>query len=90
MTTENSGSGTAKPRREKIGALWIKELRDGRRIMTGMLEMGEVKTKIVIFRTTEKKTERSPDFTIYIDNYVPPQGDGGGAAGHDQAPYIPF
>jgi len=67
--------------RKKLGALWIKEISGGRKIMTGILEVNGDKIKVVAFRNTEKRTDKSPDFTIYEDTYkkpdTPPASDNG-------------
>jgi len=58
---------------EKIGALWARQAKNGTRYFTGIIELDGKKTKIVIWPTKEKKSEKSPDYTINIDTYHKPE-----------------
>ena len=53
---------------QKIGALWAK---DRGPFATGTIELDGKKTKIVVWRAKDKKSEKSPDYTINIDTWEP-------------------
>jgi hypothetical protein len=68
--------------KKKIGALWRRETRNSGTILTGNIEIGNVKVdeekkiKIIIFTNGYKvKGSKQPDFVIYEDTYKP--GDRG-------------
>ena len=48
----------------KIGAIWIRESKDGKKYMSGIIEYPGVELPIVIFKNEEKKSENSPDYQI--------------------------
>ena len=56
---------------KKIGALWTKKTRNGGEFYTGSIELEGKQTRIVIWPTREKKTEKSPDYTIQLDTWEP-------------------
>jgi len=58
---------------EKIGALWARQAKNGTRYFTGIIAANMAETKIVIWPTKEKKSEKSPDYTINIDTYHKPE-----------------
>jgi len=58
---------------EKIGALWARETKNGMRYFSGNIETDGKKIKIIIWPTREKKSEKSPDYTINIDTYHKPE-----------------
>ena len=58
---------------EKIGALWARETKNGMRYFSGNIETDGKKIKIIIWPTREKKSERSPDYTINVDTYQKPE-----------------
>lgn len=58
------------PENTKIGALWLKERGP---FATGTLDIDGKHIKIVVWKTKEKKSEKSPDYTINIDTWKPEQ-----------------
>jgi hypothetical protein len=54
----------------KIGALWLKERGP---FATGTLDIDGKQIKIVVWKTKEKKSEKSPDYTINLDTWKPGQ-----------------
>lgn len=49
-----------------IGALWIKESRQGTKFMSGNIRIGEDTIEVVVFKNKFKKEgSREPDFRIY-------------------------
>lgn len=59
------------PENKKIGALWTKHGKSVKEFYTGDIEFDGKKLSIVIWPTREKKTEKSPDFTIQLDTWEP-------------------
>lgn len=59
----------------KIGCLWTKDMRDGRKILTGFVDIDGVYTKIVMWPNDRKRSATSPDFQIYINDWTPGRGD---------------
>lgn len=59
----------------KIGALWARQTKNGAQYFTGTIELDGKKTKIVIWPTREKKSEKSPDYTINLDSYQKPEAN---------------
>lgn len=55
----------------KIGALWTKKTRNGGEFLAGTIELDGKQTRIVIWPTREKKSEKSPDYTINLDTWKP-------------------
>lgn len=58
------------PENIKIGALWLKERGP---FATGTLDIDGKQIKIVVWKTKEKKSEKSPDYTINLDTWKPGQ-----------------
>jgi hypothetical protein len=58
------------PENTKIGALWLKERGP---FATGTLDIDGKQIKIVVWKTKEKKSEKSPDYTINLDTWKPGQ-----------------
>ena len=59
-------------KKKAIGALWEKQLPDGRKLLSGEIEIDGKKTRIVLWSNTFKKPgERSPDVRIFVDTYEP-------------------
>jgi len=61
------------PENTKIGALWTKKTRNGGEFYAGMIELDGKQTRIVVWPTREKKSEKSPDYTINLDTWKPEQ-----------------
>lgn len=61
------------PENTKIGALWTKKTRSGGEFYAGMIELDGKQTRIVVWPTREKKSEKSPDYTINLDTWKPEQ-----------------
>ena len=57
----------------KIGSLWTKKTRNGGEFLAGVLEYDGKKERIVVFKVREKKSEKSPDYTINLDTWKPPE-----------------
>ena len=51
--------------KERLGSLWVQESKAGVRYMKGMINVGGQEIKIVIFRNKTKKTDKSPDMSIF-------------------------
>jgi uncharacterized protein (DUF736 family) len=69
---------TSKWDQREVGALWTKISKDKtQKYMTGHINTSlEGKIDIVIFSNKEKKSDKSPDFRIYIsDTTQKPKGD---------------
>lgn len=69
---------TSKWDQREVGALWTKISKDKtQKYMTGHINTSlEGKIDIVIFSNKEKKSDKSPDFRIYIsDKEQKPKGD---------------
>jgi len=49
-----------------IGALWEKVSKAGDTYFSGLVDLGNGKTQIVVFKNKYKKEERHPDYKIYI------------------------
>ena len=49
---------------EKIGALWVKENKNGKKYLSGEIEFNGEKVRIVIFKNTYKKEKKHPDYII--------------------------
>lgn len=49
---------------DEMGCLWEKSSARGETFMTGIVEVGSEKIPVVLFRTKEKKSEKSPDWRI--------------------------
>ena len=52
-------------KKESIGALWLNESKTGKKYMSGLIEVGGVKQKIVVFKNDYKQEDRHPDYRIY-------------------------
>jgi len=67
MSTQNNNKN-GKWDAKEIGALWTKISKDkSQKYMTGHINTSlEGKLEIVIFSNKDKKTDKSPDFRVYI------------------------
>jgi hypothetical protein len=66
----------------KIGALWLRQTKDGQTYMSGVVEYPGMKLQFAVFRNEDKQKDNQPDYNII---WNPPQeggqGNGGGFAG---------
>jgi uncharacterized protein (DUF736 family) len=59
------------PKQKSIGALWVRESK-GKKYLTGnietnaLIDTGESKVKLVVFKNDYKKEDRHPDYRIFI------------------------
>ncbi len=50
----------------RIGALWLGETRNGKRMMSGRIELTEnQEIRVLVFKNDYKETESQPDYVIY-------------------------
>jgi len=66
----NTKTEPSKWDRREVGALWTKLSKDkSQKYMTGHIQTSlEGKIDIVIFSNKEKKSDKSPDFRVYISD----------------------
>ncbi len=50
----------------KIGALWLKETKDGKKYMSGVLEDLRGNIKIAVFKNDRKESDKHPDYSILL------------------------
>ena len=50
----------------KIGALWLKETKDGKKYFSGVLEDLRGEIRIAIFKNDRKEKENQPDYQIIV------------------------
>jgi hypothetical protein len=66
----------------KMGALWLRQAKDGQTYMSGVIEYPGMKLQFAVFRNDEKQKDNQPDYNII---WNPPQeggqGNGGGFTG---------
>jgi hypothetical protein len=56
-----------------IGALWIRESREGRKYYSGQLDLGVLgNVQIAIFKNDRRQHDRSPEYNIVLSGPVPP------------------
>lgn len=48
-----------------IGALWLRESKNGNKYMSGVVEIDGQKHPIVIFKNKYKEQEKHPDYRIF-------------------------
>ena len=54
---------------KKIGVLWTKEDKKQKKFLSGQLDFGCFGTaSIMVFEETKKKSAKSPDYKIYLNN----------------------
>lgn len=50
----------------KIGALWLKETKDGKKYFSGVIEDLRGDIRIAVFKNDRKEKENQPDYQIII------------------------
>ena len=53
---------------EKIGALWVKQGKNGSDYFTGVITINNVEHRIVMFKNTYKEKDTQPDFNILMQD----------------------
>jgi hypothetical protein len=61
-------------KKESIGALWCRNSKSGIPFMSGMVTIGGVETRLVMFANKKAKPEH-PDWKIYISEPLQKQAD---------------
>ncbi len=69
--TQTSTPAQSEWKKREIGALWKRQSKDGaKKYLAGHVkynEMGvDVVLKVVVFPNVDKKSEKSPDFVVYV------------------------
>jgi hypothetical protein len=66
----------------QIGVLWSRKSQNGTQYMSGVVSMGVFgECQIVVFKSTDKRSESSPDFIMYASS---PQRQNGTTTGNDE------
>jgi len=52
-------------RDRELGALWLKQGKSAKDYMTGHCSIDDKKVSVVVFKNTNKTSERAPDYVIY-------------------------
>jgi len=52
--------------KKDIGALWLRMSKNGAEYMSGAIEIDGVKHQIVAFKNNYKKSEKHPDYRIFL------------------------
>ncbi len=60
----------------KIGALWLKETKDGKKYFSGVLEDMRGEIRIAIFKNDRKEKENQPDYQIVVSEERREQREG--------------
>jgi hypothetical protein len=72
---------------KRIGVLWLKEAKDGRKYLSGYIDNGiHGDIPIAIFRVNTKPTDISPDYVMLLsESRVKPAPEG---TGEEEAPVV--
>lgn len=62
----------------KIGALWLREAKGGKKYMSGIIEDLTGDIQIVVFRNEKKEKDTQPDFQILLSEKKPERRPAGG------------
>jgi len=58
----------------RIGSLWVKTSKGGTRYMSGIINVGGQEIRVVVFRNKQKRSDKSPDMSVFISKPAQPQG----------------
>lgn len=76
---------------KKIGALWLKEGKNGKYMSGTIQEDVPAGAKLLVFKNTYKKDEKHPDYTINVaDDERQPRDDQHSQAGPPPQEDVPF
>ena len=64
MSTENN-TKKSEWRERELGALWIKQGNSSKDYMTGHCSVNDEKVSVVVFKNSNKTSDRAPDYVIY-------------------------
>ena len=82
MTEKQQSSGL-----RRVGGLWKKNAKSsGKAYYGGVVEINDVKMRVVLFRNEDKRTESSPDLSLHVVDDDEQQQDSGPSLSDD----IPF
>jgi len=56
---------------DKVGALWVRQTRDGAEYYKGTIELEGRRHQIVVFRNGYKTTDRQPHLIVYKESDLP-------------------
>lgn len=59
-----SNNNSSKQQSNSIGGLYVKESASGLKFMSGFIEVNGERKNIVVFKNKEKKSEKTPDWSI--------------------------
>lgn len=62
----NGGGQRREKNPNKIGALWLREDKDGKKYFGGKLEVGNQEIDVVVFKNGFKTEDKHPDYVVYI------------------------
>jgi uncharacterized protein (DUF736 family) len=65
MNNTDTDTKTNEWRERELGALWLKQGRSAKDYMTGHCSIDDKKVSVVVFKNTNKTSERAPDYVIY-------------------------
>ena len=60
---------------KNMGALWLKTSDNGKKYMSGVVEIDGVKHQIVVFKNDHKNADTHPDYKIYPSKKREPKED---------------
>lgn len=66
--------------KNNAGALWLQTSKQGKKFMSGVVEIEGVKTKIVVFKNDHKADDKHPDYKIYLSEERKEQVDDDGTS----------
>jgi uncharacterized protein (DUF736 family) len=48
-----------------IGALWVNETKDGKKYLSGEVDINNIKVRIVVFKNNYKTEDKHPEYQIF-------------------------